>query len=784
MKIQILFLVVFGIFLITTLPQVFAEENSSLEELSSQILIDFSVKNHWDGLDTSSDYWEIIDDVGHFYLKPNTAQIEAAVYDIRPFLDDDVNDEWMLQYDLKINDYVQSTSDSWAELLIGLSDNSSNAITDQWGVGIAFLNGAELNLTHVMYDQGSYNKWHCCPVKAKFESNESLLSSNTSFFIEYIKMESEFIVRISDENKNLIEQQTIAIFDSSPNLRYLKIFPLIEDETVDGLIQGEITNIIFSKNLDNLEFPELISEENSAIIVNEITPFVEKPLVGNWIKNMVNSWVSDELSDSEFFEKIVFLIENDSKLIPYLSDYENFDDTYKSKTYSIPQNPICLTCVAEKYITLKWKLPPHVSEKGTNFEVNILTPKNELLKFVSSEKNLLMKITNNFTPGLYHTTITYGVDEFEMPAFLLIPYSDHIESESIPFWVKNNLNKWVLDKVSDDEFFDSIKFLLKKNKISLEKSILENTEESKVSHDNPLEYVFPTNQQINTLRPQVWEYFGNVTSAKVLGEYSSVISAQKTLSDYSREFDPIYNKHKVPFSLLQVFKFETQNHAKEFLESQAFWTDVNSINNAQFYNYDEILTNGDSYGTSSYTGDCLYKYDSQTSMDETHVIICIKGETLYQIFLYEDYPSIDSSLVFSLMDMVLMNDTVETLQIPVDTLLKLKNIRDAIPIPPSLPPPVSESFDPETSSSQIGISNFSCVTDDFGFVNMTGTYLNGELSSDNVIFDIVIEGYAGDLLAFGQGKIENLSPFESRNFSAYVHLDEPFYKCDAVEHLN
>ena len=69
MKIQILFLVVFGIFLITTLPQVFAEENSSLEELSSQILIDFSVKNHWDGLDTSSDYWEIIDDVGHFYLK-------------------------------------------------------------------------------------------------------------------------------------------------------------------------------------------------------------------------------------------------------------------------------------------------------------------------------------------------------------------------------------------------------------------------------------------------------------------------------------------------------------------------------------------------------------------------------------------------------------------------------------------------------------------------------------------------------------------------------------------
>jgi len=67
---------------------------------------------------------------------------------------------------------------------------------------------------------------------------------------------------------------------------------------------------------------------------------------------------------------------------------------------------------------------------------------------------------------------------------------------------------------------------------------------------------------------------------------------------------------------------------------------------------------------------------------------------------------------------------------------------------------------------------------------VTGTYLNGELSSDNVIFDIVIEGYAGDLLAFGQGKIENLSSFESRNFSAYVHLDEPFYKCDAVEHLN
>lgn len=786
MKTQYLILVLFGLFSLMFSNQAFSEVDYSKNNDTPKLLIDLSQKDHWDGLNTSSDYWKIQNNKGYFYLVSNTPQIEPAVYDLKPFLEDDINDEWILTYTLRIDDYVQSSSNSWAELMIGLYDNPSNAVTDQWGVGLAFLNGAGLNLTHMMYDQGSYNKWHCCPVKAKFVSDESSISSGTSFFIEYVKTKSTFTVNLYDMEKNLIEQQNFATLDSSPNLRYFKIFPLVEDKTVDGMIKGQISDIIFYNGLDELSGSELIPDEPdtpSTSLFDENPP-QEPPLIGLWMKPIVKLWISNELSDSDFFEKISFLIENDSKLIPYLSDYEDLDTSLKAKSFEIPSNPKCLTCIAEKQIILKWDIPSEISEKGANFEISITTPTKQVLKFMSPEKILPIKITNDFTPGIYNVIVTYGTDIFEIPPFVLIDSSENNERNSIPFWIKYDLHKWSLDESSDDDLLDSIKYLLKENKIPLTKPLFEQSDEYNAPIGNPLEYVFPNETQIKNLRPQIWEYFGNATPAELLGEYSSVISAQKILSDLSREFDPIHNKHKVPFSLLQVFKFEKGIHAKEFLESQAFWSDPESVNNAEFYDYDEILMNGDSFGSSNYTGDCFYKNNSDISLgveDETHVVICIKNNVVYQVFLYEDYPNIDSTLAFTLMDTMISNDNDEKLQIPLGSILKLKNIRDDVPstVDPLITSQKSLPQDPENHSAQIGISNFTCIPNDFGSISIKGIFNNGERMYDNVVFDIIIEGYDGDLLAYGRGNIEKLSSFESRNFTASVQIDEPFYKCSA-----
>ena len=80
------------------------------------------------------------------------------------------------------------------------------------------------------------------------------------------------------------------------------------------------------------------------------------------------------------------------------------------------------------------------------------------------------------------------------------------------------------------------------------------------------------------------------------------------------------------------------------------------------YKYTKIFEQADMSGTSDVTGDCLYYMTVNTGgvvMDEAHFVQCVLNEKIIQVYLYEDYTSVDESFAFELMDIMLrkINDT-------------------------------------------------------------------------------------------------------------------------------
>ena len=79
-----------------------------------------------------------------------TKQLDSATFDILPRLDsgEEVGEDWILRYKLSLDNYEQSTTPTYSELLIGIFDSKNSAITNQWGIGTAFLNGANMKYTN------------------------------------------------------------------------------------------------------------------------------------------------------------------------------------------------------------------------------------------------------------------------------------------------------------------------------------------------------------------------------------------------------------------------------------------------------------------------------------------------------------------------------------------------------------------------------------------------------------------------------------------------------------
>ena len=146
------------------------------------------------------------------------------------------------------------------------------------------------------------------------------------------------------------------------------------------------------------------------------------------------------------------------------------------------------------------------------------------------------------------------------------------------------------------------------------------------------------------IRDSTWKYFDSHTRG--IFQYRAAeslliqTSVGKILYDNSRHYDPIYNEHQVPYILMELYKYESNEDARTFVDQYP-----------RIYN--AFFEQSDMSGTSDETGDCMYNNEknfTSASQDEIHMIICIYDDLAILITVYEDYTSVDSSLVIDLAD--------------------------------------------------------------------------------------------------------------------------------------
>ena len=334
-----------------------------------------------------------------------------------------------------------------------------------------------------------------------------------------------------------------------------------------------------------------------------------------------------------------------------------------------------------------------------------------------------------------------------------------------------------------EDFKDILQFLIKEKFIDIEPSeyVVEDLPLPPNDKQILLSY-FPTDEERKELSPYVWKYFDH--HARGIFQYKAAesmlieTSVGKILYDNSRHYDPIYNEHQVPYILMELYKYKSNEDARSFVDQYP------SVYNAFF-------EQSDMSGTSDETGDCMYNNEKNfaiASQDEIHMIICIYDNLALLITVYEDYPGVDSSLVFDVADSFF--EKIHNYSVPkLEDVLK-QNFFEAISEieddskekqssqPEQARPP--QQIDPELSGAKVGIQNFSCIKDDFGFVKINGEFVNAENYYERIVFSITLNAYDGTKLAQGDSEILNVQPYEIRKFDGYVALDVPFYECNAV----
>ena len=821
--IKILFTFLLSFILISSVQIVFAEDSdeltctencSDLEKpkfykiIEPDIHIDFSDDSHWEGLSTNSDYWQIRDGEGYFMLYSGIQQLNSATYDLLPFLEDEIGEEWILRYKITLDNYNQGNNSKWSELLIGLHNESEIGLNVQWGIGVGFLNGAGQKFTNLMYGYGSYNDWHCCPMKGQLQDELSLPGPNQTLWIEYVKGDEILTVRIFADEKyeTLIEQKSVSGW-SFEGLRFLKIFPLVEDNSVNGSMSGRIDDIKFYNDettvyqADKAPLPEplkaktmdeMLKESLGDNYVEPIPEDIYTSSIPPEFKDVVSLWASGITSDSEFYSILKPLVIDERMLVEELSRAygQKLDLTYKPQTIRIPMNENCLSCSMEDFVYIKWKTPDGLPESASAV-IDITDPSGENTRLTtSSTTGVTFRITNESSPGIYEISVTYANEKFNISPLLLTDET----IPKIPFWIKHNSLKWINGELPESEFIDSLIFLIQNGQITFNYDIFVKKEpEVIITPQEVLEEFFPTQDEITTISPKIpppiWEYL--VTSDALRLVNMDFVSVQKILEDKTRYYDPIYGKYDVPFTMMQIYQFSSNQVAKEFIEEQ-IWTNNVLVEGTiseeeleyQDYRYNRIFENSDMNGTSETTGDCLYNMTPNSSnmiSDETHFLQCVLDEKIIQIYVSEDYHTVDKTFSFELMDIILKKINETTKIQSVENVLKFDNILDSQPSSSPQPssPKLTDENDPEISGSSVGVNNFVCKKDDFGTINMAGQFVNGENSFEKVKIEITIESYYGEILAFGYDYVLKINSHETRAIDGYAFVDEPFHKCYA-----
>ena len=221
------------------------------------------------------------------------------------------------------------------------------------------------------------------------------------------------------------------------------------------------------------------------------------------------------------------------------------------------------------------------------------------------------------------------------------------EIPKLPFWIKDDAKKWSAGEISIQNFKDILDFLIQEKVIDIEPSKFVIPEiNPPLTQKQILLTYFPTDDEKNTFEPLTWKYFVDYSRGIIQYRAQESMSIQtsigKILYDISRPYDPIYNENQVPYILMELYQYESNEDAKSFVDKHP-----------RVYN--AFFDQSDMSGTSDLTGDCMYNNQKnivEASMDEIHMMICIYDDLALLITVYEDYPNVNSTLVFNIADII------------------------------------------------------------------------------------------------------------------------------------
>jgi hypothetical protein len=230
-----------------------------------------------------------------------------------------------------------------------------------------------------------------------------------------------------------------------------------------------LTLVLFSPVI---VFAEGTSSEKTILSPKEIP---------SWIKNTAAWWSEDIISDEEFLEAISFLKNSEIIKITNIEKTSILNYTEAILNYSEINSEI----EKDDGITILYSSISEALENPENsklhlplIEGNVENNKSKIPITISVTKpNGKQDITKTITRyGQYSTPIFLKGDELPGIYTIEITRGDVgiIETkytflggnvEKIPSWIKNNASWWTKDQISDEDFLQGIKFLVKTNMI-------------------------------------------------------------------------------------------------------------------------------------------------------------------------------------------------------------------------------------------------------------------------------------------------------------------------------
>jgi len=194
--------------------------------------------------------------------------------------------------------------------------------------------------------------------------------------------------------------------------------------------------------------------------------------IPTWIKDNAKWWSEGAIGDSDFTSGIQFMIKENIIYIPDLPEQEIISTKnlkLNAKEFTLPKNRYEATEVVIKGIIDDYArgVPVYVKIENPDGEVH-----EQMVIAADGHYMVIYAIHHDFTLGKYYVSTKYFDQVVDETTFIL---SENVAQVGfgtpkdlyIPPWVKNNAGWWADGQISEDDFVNGIKYLVKKGIIKV-----------------------------------------------------------------------------------------------------------------------------------------------------------------------------------------------------------------------------------------------------------------------------------------------------------------------------